>query len=286
MDVSHDETTGEPRLTCTEDEPSDYHLCDGKYWRWGEESGTSAGGDPFGLAIVPPTESAPGYLYTGSFEGQLTAFALNDDGSLGFSRQLETVTGLYELAFHPLSQQLYATSKFSNVLMQLDVVDTTEPVQIEKGNDLIITNGNIGVDFGRGMSFNKQGSQAYVAYRSPASLLVVDTALTAAGVPRNQLLGAIPLSDGPAGVTVAPSGPDGRELVYVTLFDSNQVAVIDPTLMAVIDVIDVGDGPFDIAVVQTDDIFRAFVTLFEEGAVAVIELKKNAFYHQEIARVP
>ena len=74
---------------------------------------------------------------------------------------------------------------------------------------------------------------------------------------------------------------------YVTLFDADEVAVIDPERLEVVAVIPTGRGPFDITIIDRPGLRRAYVTLFESNAVAVIELDpESVFYHQEIARVP
>lgn len=282
------DAAGNPHLVCSEAPPApgEQATCDGRFVIGGPGEPLSPGNDPFGLAVAPDRK----HLFAASFEGKVAAYTLDATGDPTFGGRADTFSGTYAVAVHPVTGRAYATTKSFNVLFDVKVVDATPPAlaQVTATAAVGIQNQIGGRDFGRGIAFNASGTLAFVAYRSPPSLLVVDTALDADGLPRNRILGSVPLGDGPAGVAVAKTGPDGRELVYVTAFTADTMYVVDPLVMDVVAVIDVGDGPFDIAIVdRPGERQRAYITLFEEQRVSVVELDRTSpFYHQEIARVP
>ncbi|MFT7624506.1 MAG: DNA-binding beta-propeller fold protein YncE, partial [Myxococcota bacterium] len=217
-------------------------------------------------------------------------------GVPAFQQQVNLDTGTYGLAVHPVTGAAYTTTKFGIGISKVTVAEApltstgeapTDPLEVTAERTLVVSNSTAGRDFGRGLAFNKDGTLAFAAYRTPPSLLVVDTSVDAAGQEADRLLDMIPLPDGPASVAVGNTGPNGRELVYITLFNADKVAVVDPALADVVALIDVGNAPFDLAIVERDDLKRAYVTLFEENAIGVIELDStSSFYHQEIARIP
>lgn len=286
---------GTPKLFCADNGVDDgrVHTCNGRNVFGGKNEDTNTGEDPFGVVVQPPTDGQPGHVYTTAFDGTLTAFRLNADGDPEYVKQQELVSGAYDVAIHPLTNVVYSTNKrFARVLTV--PADDQPDDSLEEGfrldlgdiSTMFVSNPTKGRDFGRSMAFSGDGTLAFVAYRTPPSLLVVDTSLTAAGRPRNQLLDTIPLGDGPAGVTVAKTGPGGAERVYVTLYNADEVAVIDPALREVTAFIRVGDGPFSLEVAATPHGVRGYVTLFEESRIGVLDLDPDsAFYHQEIARI-
>jgi DNA-binding beta-propeller fold protein YncE len=295
LKVTRDEESNSPRLSCNDDASLvglEATVCAGNYLLAvadDKDPNAGPGHEPFGAVFHQLTGSDVGHLYVSSFDGELSVFRVDESGQPTLSDSQDLVFGLYDVAVHPQTQHVYATTKSANVLMNMQVSDNgdEEKVGIEVGNSIVVTNATLGTDFGRGIAFNAAGTRAWVAYRTPPSLLVVDTSLDSDGMPRNRVLDAIAVGNGPADVVVAPSAADGSELVYVSTYNADQIYVIDPHLMIVVDVIDTGNGPFDMTVVKNDDRFRLYVSLFEENAIGVIELDRaTGFYHQEVARVP
>ena len=69
----------------------------------------------------------------------------------------------------------------------------------------------------------------------------------------------------------------GQGLVYVTSLKDGTVTVIDPQSLTVLSRIEVGRQPHDIAfVLDQQDQLRAYVTLFQEHKVAVIDLQPGS----------
>ena len=94
--------------------------------------------------------------------------------------------------------------------------------------------GAASADYGRGMAFATDYSRLYVAWRSPSSLQILDVVPDATGVPNNRLVDSIALGKKPSEIVVAPTGPGGRDLVYISLFGEDAVWVVDPALRAVV----------------------------------------------------
>jgi hypothetical protein len=324
IDIERDNESSAPRLACNDDEsvteeaaticagshvlvladPVDAAAACGSAWDTSLDSenpqgldnasaavnceGGGPGEEPFGAAVSARPGEVP-HLYVGSFGGDLSVFRLSETGAPFFSKEVDVVVGTYDVAVHPQVEQVYATTKFANVVQNILIGDDSgaSAVDVSVESSIVVSNDTIGIDFGRGIAFNATGTRAFVAYRTPPTLVIVDTEIDADGKPVNRILAAVPVGSDPAIVAVAPSGPGGSERVYVSAFLADQVWVVDPRLAVVVDVIDVGDGPYDMAVAKNGDRFRLYVSLFEENAIGVIELDiKKAFYHQEVARVP
>ena len=290
-----DDASGNPTLFCAPNgvDSGRVHTCNGTHLF---ADAASPGAQPFGVAVRPTTDVAGvGHVYATTFGGTLGVVSLEtlSDGTFRtlYQTRVALLSGLYSVAVHPITGRAYASTKSGGLIANADVRDVEGPgdrliVQVDRQSDIVIENPTGGRDFGRDLEFSHDGSLLYVAYRTPPGLVVIDTGLGTDGRPRNRVLGTVPLPAGAAAVAVAPSGPGGAERVYVTLFSRDEVHVIDPIRMEVVDMIDVGSRPFDITVVQKTGLLRAYVSLFEESAVGVIELDPaSPFYHQEIVRV-
>ncbi|MFT5433095.1 MAG: YVTN family beta-propeller protein, partial [Myxococcota bacterium] len=277
---------GVPEFTCALIVPTegDVPLCGGIGPN--SEEPEEAGIQPFGLAVRQSTTARPGHVFASSFDGTFSVYRLDPGADTRLAAQTLVGAGAYGLAIHPTTSEAYITTKNSDRLFAVTVDDTGTDVAFQT-RVVNIPNSTNGSDFGRGIAFNDSGTLAFIAYRTPASLLVMDTSVGTDGRAANIVIDNVPLATGPASVAVANSAPGGGELVYVTLFDSDEVAVIDPRRLEVVALIPTGDGPFDITIVQQAGVARAYVTLFEEGAIGVIDIDPTSvFYHQEIARIP
>ncbi|HEX8825208.1 MAG TPA: hypothetical protein VF794_35155 [Archangium sp.] len=119
----------------------------------------------------------------------------------------------------------------------------------------------------------------YLAVRSPDSLVVVDVQGLETDSPSLRLVDSVPLPDGPTQVTLVPRGPTRSELVVVSCSASGVVAIYDPDVGQVVSQITVGEvtgdrspQPFGIAVQQTGNAARLFVSNFGDGRISVIDI--------------
>lgn len=253
--------------------------------------------DPYGIAL-----DGRGLWLTHAERGVLSRWDSRADGRFEYRCSLNLPEGATAVAVHPTSQRAYVSDRFGQ---RIHLVERRapfgQPVAGVAGDpcDLRVV-GSISVDplsdrgRTRGLAFSADGSKLYVASSTDQTLRIYDTTVGTNG-PRNQLLGVVALGGFPNLVRVAglradeirvedgldrgavgraldaPSGGEG--LIYVTLFDADEVVVIDPDLMLIIARIDVGDGPHDIAFLPDGDgALRGYVSLFNDHQIAVVDL--------------
>ena len=108
----------------------------------------------------------------------------------------------------------------------------------------------------------------------------------------------LPLDGVPGLLRVLPGDPDASppraDRVYAVMFGADRIAVVDALQMEVVDLIDVGRGPFDLAFVTpeagsrcaTSDEGRprreAWVTEFGTDRIAVIDLDPQSAQHHQV----
>jgi YVTN family beta-propeller protein len=248
--------------------------------------------DPFAMHVGAPVMYAgpdgvveePRPLYVGSLrDGAFLVFTLAADGTPEFKKGLALSAGLHSIVEWPVSARervvvisnrmqplLHVVRVFLHPDGRVDAV-IEEPIAFTQ---LAATG-----DYYRGMALSVAGPTLYVAFRSPASLAVLDFGPDGRPVPR----GLVGLSGKPGYVAVwAPEGRPQDEAVYVSDFGGDAVYVVDPVQMAVTDRIVVGAGPYGLAVAAD----TVFVANFEEGAVSVIPLAlDDPRRHQEVERL-
>lgn len=138
----------------------------------------------------------------------------------------------------------------------------------------------------RGMAMAPDGDRLYALSRTPPSLLVVDTSLED-GHPKNELLDIVEICPRPSVLRVR-QGPQGRTLAYAVCFGSGEIYVVDTHDAQVIDRIEAGGGPNDLALMPPGSPLAGFgfVTNFGEHTVGVIDLRSDSeTYHQMIGRL-
>jgi len=290
MDVTNDPDSNSPSIQCWDEDPTGAKVCADQYVL-DETTDSSPGLDPFGVSVRTAEDTGLDYVFTTSFDGQLSVYEFADDTAPKRVEQVFLAAGSYDAATHPETGHIYATSKRFNLLHNVEVTASKDSGVTTQVDSLVISNaaGQVGKnEFGRSLVFNETGSLAFVAYRTPPALLVVDTSPDVNGVPQNRVLTWIPLAGRPASVVMGRVGPNDQEMLYVTLYDLDKVAVVDPIAMEVVEMIPTGDGPYGLTLVNRamPSLKRAYVSLFEEHAIGVIELDATSpFYHQEIARI-
>ncbi len=256
--------------------------------RTGRVSVFSIGGD---TPVDPDTPGQPAAWAPGASWPRLSS-----PGEPVFVQSITVGGGAYGVTASPEDDFIYTTNKFVNVVVPFQLREIADPdgaprvwPEAQAFSGFAISNSSISGDYGRSLAFSRNGSHAYLAYRNPSSLVVIDTSQKDNGAAVDRFIGAVDVGAGPADVIRAASGKNGSDLLYVVCFDDEQIYVVDPATLSVVDIIDVPGGPFDMAVVDAPDKgrFRGYVTLFEKDAVAVIELDHaSQFYHKLIAPIP
>lgn len=178
---------------------------------------------------------------------------------------------------HPEVDLFYATSRNSNSVVAFrfvwDSLDYENEPRIYYGPPIRI-DGLMYGDDAREIDFSKDGKRAFISNRSPNSLIIADTEPGASGWPGNEVIGVVPLDQGPSLVKVwEPEGHD-RTYVYATCYNADRIYVIDPFLRTKIDTIATGDGPH--AVVTDSYRNLGYIVNFIESTISVVDLNPES----------
>jgi DNA-binding beta-propeller fold protein YncE len=132
-------------------------------------------------------------------------------------------------------------------------------------------------DFGRDVVLSSDGAKAYVALRSPNSVVVVDIAPTRQGPARNVVVDVLGVGAQPAQLAVAPVGPDGRDLVFVSCYGEDTVWVLDPALRSTVAVIPFKYAPYALTTVDVPGKgWQLYAALFNHHDIAVVPIGPSA----------
>ncbi len=208
-------------------------------------------GDITGIEVPPRlsgSHDAPRLLYS------LDANALGS-GSLARS----SVSGL-----------VYVTTRFNN--SRTNPVRYFDPAAGEDAEVLNVDlyNQVLGTET-RGVDFAPDGLTMGVVVRNPNMLVFVDTTLDETGLPSNDVLGEVVLSDKPSQVRFI------GDLALVTSAQDDTLFVIDALTMRMIDIKeDVCRGLYDIDVYDLGDLHWALITCFEDDVVAVVDVNPES----------
>ena len=269
----------------------------------GEDRETTLGEDPYGLLLFRSPE-LPGVdllltasMGLGGTSSQLTLFQIDEDGAPVPVDSINLSGGLVSMAAHPVTGRIYTSHKLINSFHVLEVqgpnaedLSPTPQLQVVDVLSVPFQNSLGAVEsHGRELAFSPDGERLYAAFRSPASLVVINLGEDSEGSHSDSVVAKIPLSGPPGDVLVAPANGDLPELVYVSGFGSDQIDVIDPIHGVMVHSIPTGRGPYGMTLLQDDDsgLRRLYVSLFYDHAVGVVELNPlSPYLHSQIAQVP
>ncbi len=134
----------------------------------------------------------------------------------------------------------------------------------------------------RSIAFSPDGTRAFVSNRAPPSIVVIDTTLRPDGTPAGVNLATIELDHGPSKLVVQPLSEvrdplsEVRYVVLVVCFDAEEIFVVDPELMAIVNVFKTGAGPHALVPQPEPDPaagrpYRAYLANFGESTVWVLD---------------
>ena len=153
-----------------------------------------------------------------------------------------------------LSQPWYMTSRVSGDIATFRLAAAAGP-KVVQGLTLSVSNQfSLQADDVRDLVFSDDGSRAFAALFAPPALAILDTSTRAqSGVPLNQITGIVNLCLGPSRIALAdvPRRDMGAAVrstrLYVTCYNSGQVAEVDGDSGELLSTISVGRGPLAIA---------------------------------------
>lgn len=223
--------------------------------------------------------------------GAVSAWRVSEQAPyLDFACQLQ-VPGANLITQHPNRQSVVLSDRFGRSVFQAErIPQSNGNCQLRLLSQSTISNSSLNNEH-QGIAFNADGSQLYVVSSNEGSLKVFSTALREDGSLFKQQIANIPVGQGANIVRVAGQASKsiddesslntldqlGQGLVYVTSLKDGTITVIDPQSLTVLSRIEVGRQPHDIAfVLDQQDQLRAYVTLFQEHKVAVIDLQPDS----------
>jgi hypothetical protein len=214
------------------------------------------------------------------------ADALPRTGSLGVTH---IVSGELGNATAPL----FATAEFTADVVELlyrdparvgcQVPPSQRDLSMVSGRRFVSSvYGTRGADL-RGMIFSPDRNRAYLLHRqyadrrngefNPPSVVAVDRQLDARGDPVNRPIGFVEVCTGPTKMIAHDAGRGTK--LFVNCFEGGQLYVVDPNLLAVEAIIEVGAGPADLVFVPSDATL-AYVAGFANNNVSVVDLKPGS----------
>jgi len=244
------------------------------------------GSDPYGVAFVPGSGEQPDHLAVGAMRsGDLTLLEITDVGEPVIVDQRKLLGGLHTIAVDPAQNVIYASNKSYPYLYRFGIEWDGELSTLDQLTSVKLPAPYSSAYFARGLAFANGGKYVLVAYRNPVSLLVVHGADETLEESQNTVH-VVPLGSKPGNVRVFASGPGGKELAYVPCYGANTVWVVDLGALQPIAEIEVGEGPYDMVAILSQEMKRGYVSNFLDHSVSVIDLDPDSpYYHTRIAEI-
>ncbi|MBN1947341.1 MAG: beta-propeller fold lactonase family protein [Bradymonadales bacterium] len=211
----------------------------------------------------------------------------NGDPSTEVRLSTDLIAGGSAIAINPRNGYYYAVGRFSGQIRSFwPVVGREGDIAAIYGLGSVSLSNPLGTYDARDIVFAPDGNRAFVAVRNPNAILVIDTSPSDplyGGGSRDLLIDQIDLAKTPTALAYVEDelGP----ALYVAEYGADQLTVVDPDNCLVVDHFEVGDGPSRMAVDQTRH-QRIYVTLFNEDAVAVVDIDPNSpTYRSTVAKI-
>ena len=204
--------------------------------------------------------------------------------------QITLVNGITDVKEHPVTGTPYVAAQYANALYPLPLADGERsdqtlsfgPIQpIPIPTDIVLGQPIYGFQ----IAFSPLGALAFLSYRYPASVAVVDTSPDPTGNPVHTTLGLLEMGANPTGLEVVES-PDGETYLFASSASRGEVYAFRLSTLALVGVVRVGRGAGDMVWRHNPETgtTRLYVSLFEENGVAVVDIDPDSpFYLQHIA---
>ena len=281
LDVDEAAADGGRVLSCFDDPSPGARRCDGRH-EIIRTGGLWVPAEPYVLLALED------WVLTGHVDsGDVGLFDVAEGRAPTIVRVLtQFPEGVNGFARHPTSDWLYVVSRASSRLYPFTVSMASrhagEGPAVSSAPAIAVTSNNHGADC-RSLVFSPDGTRAFVANREPPSVVVFDSTPRADGSPASTLLATIELGTGPSRLAVQPL-PDGGYLVLAVCFNAEQLFVVDPALLAVVQVLPTGVGPH--VVVPDPDAHRAYLANFGESTVWVVDYDpRSSYYGQSVLSI-
>ncbi len=223
--------------------------------------------------------------------GALSAWRVTEQAPyVDFACQLQ-IPGANLVAQHPNHRSVVLSDRFGRSIFQAERLPKTNgDCQLRLLTQDPVSNSVLSNEH-QGIAFSADGSQLYVVSSIEGSLKVFSTNLREDGSLFKQQVANIPVGQSANIVRVAGKSNGsttegsqqntvdelGQGLVYVSSLREGTITVIDPQSLSILSHIEVGRQPHDIAfLVNGQGELRAYVSLFQEHKIAVIDLQPGS----------
>lgn len=240
--------------------------------------------NPVGLAVLEERtddDSPPPLLGVASLTGRLSLISVDPGAPEGARILTERLAdGANLVARHPLADGLYTGGRFDwNLYAMAWVRD--EAGAPEAG--FVTRRVPIGIDATargvraaefRSIAFSSDGTRAYLSAGNPGGVFVLDIQVDPdTGLPRERYIERLDVDGRPGEALVVSEG--GHDTLYVAVSERDEIIAIDLRSGRVVTRIPVGRRPWSLA---ADPVRhqRLYVSLFEENAVAVIDINPES----------
>ena len=279
FEVKSNEDHSELSLSCGQSENG--RRCGGQFVQYSglQERSSEA---PFGLSFDGK------FAYLSHINtGAVSAWRVSEQiPYLDFACQLQ-IPGANLIAQHPNQRSVVLSDRFGRSIFQAErLPQDNEDCQLQLLSQDTVSNSALSSEH-QGIAFSTDGSQLYLVSTIEGSLKVFSSSIREDGSLFKQQIANIPVGQSANIVRVAGQAPAsladtsnlstldrlGQGLVYVSSLREGTVTVIDPQSLSVLSRIEVGRQPHDIAfLLDEQDQLRAYVSLFQEHKIAVIDL--------------
>lgn len=260
--------------------------CDASH-RYGLPTSTPPlGNDPMGIEIIPWDAGHWRVTVATSVSGHASVLQMDTVGKIANVGQVGLGTGLYAVKTVPATGRTYVSSINSPAIYVLRVdPDATAATGYKATTEpSVVLPSQSALSYARGLALSSDGARLYVADRSPTALIEIDVSPGPSGAPRNAVGAVIPLGPLPSEVAVAPTGPGGRDLVYVSCFGDDAVWVVDPYLREVVDIIRFHHAPYALTATKVPGLdaagkpqgWKLYTGLFAAHTIAVVPLEPSS----------
>src|SRR6185436_9231244 len=133
----------------------------------------------------------------------------------------------------------------------------------------------------RGLVLDEDSQKAWVLHRqyavrgmfNPPSVVAIDRHPDEHGLPVNQPIGVLEVCNGPNRMVRHDAGRGPR--LFINCFENGQIYVVEPDLLSVEAIIEVGTGPVDFVFAENEPSV-AYVAGFANNNVSVVDLKPGS----------
>ncbi len=232
------------------------------------------GRDPYAVTALPRAEGTPETTDTwlvGALEGTATLVSIeNGDVGAATTAELFVQSGANILRWLDSTGEVLLGARFGTRVYTLSWFLTPEGEAggVIPRRSLALPTPSSRSEL-RDVAFSSDRTRAWVTGQAPSSLHVLDITPDSRGFARNTMVARYDLDGAPADVVAVPE--QGRDVLYIALADDEALAVVDGASGEFIERIPLSGLAFGLAA-DTQQYRRLYVTLFDEDAVAVIDI--------------